>query len=127
MSLSSTARRFAGCNLLLTGALAAVLGLSAGPAHANSYGSVTACTEDKGGSTQVTLPFKNAIRSLLATTQYGSQGYFQISAGSQLLAAGFVATVFRLWLIIPTLVRLLPLIRQSARQRFKCSNLARGA
>ena len=91
MSLSSTVRRLAGCNLLLTAALAPVLGLSAGPAHANSYGSVTACTEDKGGSTQVTLPFKNAIRSLLATTQYGSQGYFQISAGSQLLTAGFVA------------------------------------
>lgn len=91
MSLSSTARRIANCNLLLAAALAPVLGIFAAPAHANSYGSVTACTETKGGSAQVPIPFKNAIRSILASTQYGSQGSFQITAGSQVLTAGFVA------------------------------------
>jgi hypothetical protein len=36
MALSSMARRFAGRNLLLSAALAPVLGLSAGPAHAQT-------------------------------------------------------------------------------------------
>jgi hypothetical protein len=75
MALFSIARR----SLRFTLLLSALLPL---PALANSYGSVTACAGVGSVGTQtISLPFKNAIRSILATTQGGTQGYFQISAG----------------------------------------------
>jgi hypothetical protein len=90
MALFSIARR----SLRFTLLLSALLPL---PALADSFGSVTACAGVGGVDTQtISIPFKFAIRSILATTQGGTRGYFQISGGttvtssSPLLVAGFV-------------------------------------